>query len=178
MMKVQARRFRGAVLGYIEKNLVPGETVLYETRLHWIVLVWPLLLSAILGSIGFVFVAGGYKASAKGGSYAGMIIVGLLLLAGTAVLMGVGLIRKNSTEVVVSDKRVLIKTGFISRKSIEVLLSKVESIGVDESGLGRMLGYGSVIVRGTGGTFESFNRIARPNEFRRHVQQQIGSEAR
>jgi hypothetical protein len=42
-----------------------------------------------------------------------------------------------------------------------------------------MLGYGSVIVRGTGGTFETFGRIAHPNEFRRQVQQQIGSvEAR
>ena len=41
--------------------------------------------------------------------------------------------------------------------------------------MGRMLGYGSVIVRGTGGTFETFSRIAHPNEFRREVQQQIGT---
>jgi hypothetical protein len=44
---------------------------------------------------------------------------------------------------------------------------------------GKETRYGSVIVRGTGGTFETFGRIARPNEFRRQVQQQIGSsEAR
>jgi uncharacterized membrane protein YdbT with pleckstrin-like domain len=89
--------------------------------------------------------------------------------------LGVGLIRKNSTEVAVSNKWVLIKTGLFSRKSIEVLLSKVDSIGVDESALGRMLGYGSVIVRGTGGTFEIFGRITHPDEFRRQVQGQIGS---
>jgi uncharacterized membrane protein YdbT with pleckstrin-like domain len=80
--------------------------------------------------------------------------------------------------VAVSSKRVLIKSGFINRKSIEVLLPKIESIGVDESGLGRILGYGSVIVRGTGGTFETFDRIAHPNEFRQQVQQQIGGETR
>lgn len=162
-------------MGYIEKNLVPGETVLYKTRLHWIVLIWALLAGVLLGGLGVVFCVGGYEASGKRGSYPGMIIVGLLLIVAAAALVGGGLIRQNSTEVGVSNKRVLIKTGFISRKSIEVLLSKVESIGVDESGLGRMLGYGSVIVRGTGGTFETFSRIAHPNEFRRQVQQQIGS---
>jgi uncharacterized membrane protein YdbT with pleckstrin-like domain len=166
-------------LGYIENNLIPGETVLYKTRLHWIVVIGTLVAGVLLASVGLVFVVGGYEASAKGGSYAGMIIVGLLLLIGAAVFIGVGLIRRNSTEVAVSNKRVLIKTGFISRKSIEVLLSKVESIGVDESVLGRILGYGTVIVRGTGGTFETFPKIAHPNEFRRQVQQQIGSvEAR
>ena len=72
--------------------------------------------------------------------------------------------------------RVGIKSEFPSiRKSIEVLLPKVESIGVDESGLGRIFGYGSVIIRGTGGTFETLGKIAHPNEFRRQVQQQIGS---
>jgi uncharacterized membrane protein YdbT with pleckstrin-like domain len=75
----------------------------------------------------------------------------------------------------VSNMRVLIKTGLLARKSIEVLLSKVESIGVDESVVGRMLGYGSGIVRGTGGTFETFRRIAHPNELRRQVQEHIGT---
>jgi uncharacterized membrane protein YdbT with pleckstrin-like domain len=108
-----------------------------------------------------------------------MIIVGLVLLVAAAVFVAVGLVRRNSTEMAVSNKRVLIKTGFFARKSIEVLLSKVESIGVDESALGRILGYGSVIIRGTGGTFETFSQIAHPNEFRRQVQQQIGTvEAR
>lgn len=161
-------------MGYIEKNLVPGETVFYKTRLHWIVLIWPLVGGVVLGGVGLVFVVGGCEASGKGSSYPGMITVGLLLLFGAVILLGLGLIRKNSTEAAVSNKRVLIKSGFINRKSIEALLPKIESIGVDESGLGRMLGSGSVIVRGTGGTFETFGRIAHPNEFRQQVQQQIG----
>ena len=162
-------------MGYIEKNLVPGEVVLYKTRLHWIVLIWPLIAGVLLGGAGLAFCAAGYRAPGKEGLYSGLVIVGLLLLVAAAVLVGVGLIRQNSTEVAISNKRVLIKTGFVSRKSIEVLLSKVESIGVDESALGRILGFGSVIVRGTGGTFETFTRIAHPNEFRKQVQQQIGA---
>jgi uncharacterized membrane protein YdbT with pleckstrin-like domain len=169
----------GAILSYIESNLVPGETVLYRTRLHWIVLIWPLLAGLLLGGIALGFVAGGFEVSAKDVRYPGLNIVGLLLLVGAAVLIGVGVIRKNSTEVVVSNKRVLIKTGLIARKSIEILLSKVESIAVDESVPGRMLGYGSVTIRGTGGTLETFSRIAHPSEFRKQVQQQIGTvEAR
>ena len=75
----------------------------------------------------------------------------------------------------VSNKRVLIKRGLFSRRSIEVLLLKVESIGVSESLFGRMLGYGSVIVRGTGGKLETFDKITHPNELRVQVQQQTGN---
>jgi hypothetical protein len=64
-------------------------------------------------------------------------------------------------------------TFFGNQKSIEVLLPKIESIGVDESSLGRMLRYGSVVIRGTGGTFETFGRIAHSNELRRQAQGQI-----
>jgi membrane protein YdbS with pleckstrin-like domain len=166
-------------VGYIENNLIPGETVLYKTRLHWIVLLWALVAGVFLAGAAFALLVGAYHAGAQSDSRAAMIIAGLLLLVAAAVFVAVGIVRRNSTDMAVSNKRVLIKTGFLARKSIEVLLSKVESIGVDESALGRILSYGSVIIRGTGGTFETFNRIAHPNEFRRQVQQQIGTvEAR
>jgi len=68
---------------------------------------------------------------------------------------------------------VLIKTGIVRRHTKEILLSKVESVSIDESGLGRVLGFGTVTVHGTGGTPEIFDRIARPHVFRRQVQMQI-----
>jgi uncharacterized membrane protein YdbT with pleckstrin-like domain len=67
--------------------------------------------------------------------------------------------------------------GLLSRRSVEVLLPKVESTGVDEPFLGRILGYGSVIVRGSGGTFETFDKIAHPNERRRQAQGPLSSAA-
>jgi len=72
-------------MGYIEQNLVPGENVLYKTRLHWIVLVRPLIVGVVLGSMGLAFVVGGYEASGKDRSYGGMIILGSLLVVGAAV---------------------------------------------------------------------------------------------
>jgi hypothetical protein len=74
------------------------------------------------------------------------------------------------------NKRVLIRTGLVSRRSVEVLLPKVESIGKNETLAGRILGYGTVVVRGTGGTCETFEKIREPKEFRRHVQSQLSGE--
>lgn len=162
-------------MSYIDKNLAPGETLVYKTGCHWIVMVWPLLGGLVLGFFGFALFAGGLLATRKGASYQGAIVEGAMALLGAALLIGGGIIRRAATEVAVSNKRVLIKRGLFSRKSIEVLLPKVESIGVDESFVGRILGYGSVIVRGTGGTFETFDKIARPNELRLQVQQQTGN---
>ena len=164
-------------MGYIENNLVPGETVLYKTRLHWIVLIGPLLLSILLVMLGIAAFVGASEDGPDNSSRSALLLGGMLLLIAAAIVLGIGLVRRNATEVAVSNKRVLIKKGLVARKSIEVLLSKIESIGVDESVAGRMFGYGRVIVRGTGGTFETFNTIAHPNELRRQVQQQIGASS-
>ena len=161
-------------MSYVEKNLVPGEMVVYKTGCHWIVMFWPVIGGVVLGFVGFAFFVGGWMATRNGGRYEGAMVWGALALLGAVALVGRSIIRLLATEVAVSNRRVLIKTGFFSRRSIEVVLPKVESIGVDESFLGRMLGYGSVIVRGTGGTFETFDKIAHPNELRRQVQQQTG----
>lgn len=162
-------------MGYIERNLVPGETLVYRTGCHWIVMFWPLLGGIIIGGLGFALFVGGWLATRKGASYQGAIVEGACALVGAAALIGGGIIRRAATEVGVSNKRVLIKTGLFSRKSVEVLLPKVESIGVDETVPGRILGYGSVVVRGTGGTFETFGKIRDPNELRRQVQGQISA---
>jgi uncharacterized membrane protein YdbT with pleckstrin-like domain len=162
-------------MSYIEKNLVPGENLVYRTGCHWVVMFWPLVGGAIVGFVGFTFFAGGWMATRNGGRYEGAMVLGALALLGAVALIGGGVIRRVATEVAVSNQRVLIKTGFLSRRSVEVLLPKVESVGVDESFLGRILGYGTVIVRGTGGTFETFDKIAHSNELRRHVQVQVSS---
>jgi len=100
--------------------------------------------------------------------YAGAALsgLGLLLAIGPAV-------RYASSEFAVTDKRVVAKLGFIERESLETLLSKVEAIGVDQPILGRMLGYGTITITGTGGTEESFPRISNPLELRRQIQSQV-----
>jgi uncharacterized membrane protein YdbT with pleckstrin-like domain len=95
-----------------------------------------------------------------------------LLISGISVIV-VGMVRRNATEMAVTNRRVVIKTGLASRKTIEMLLNKVESIEVSETTAGRMLGYGTVVVIGTGGTSEPFHTVAHPLQFRSQVQHQI-----
>jgi uncharacterized membrane protein YdbT with pleckstrin-like domain len=96
------------------------------------------------------------------------------VLAGTGLLLAVPpLIRYVGTEFAVTNKRVLSKTGFIQRESDETLLSKVEAIAVDQGILGRMLGFGTVRITGSGGTEDAFAGISQPLEFRRQVQTQV-----
>jgi uncharacterized membrane protein YdbT with pleckstrin-like domain len=73
----------------------------------------------------------------------------------------------------VTNRRVVVKQGLVSRKTIEMLLNKIETIEVSEPMVGRMLGYGSITIIGTGGTSEPFHKIAQPLPFRSEVQQQL-----
>jgi uncharacterized membrane protein YdbT with pleckstrin-like domain len=75
------------------------------------------------------------------------------------------------SEFGITNKRLIIKTGILSRKTLELNLSKIESVNVNQSLLGRMLGYGSIGVIGTGGTKEYFVSIKNPLEFRRKFQE-------
>jgi len=161
-------------VSYIEESLVAGETVLYKARLHWIVLLWPALVGGTIGIIGTGCLVGAVLRSGRSHTVSGaMGVLGLVFFLAALALIGIGIVRRNATEIAVTSRRVLIKTGVINRRTVELLLAKIESIGVYESALGRMLGYGTVIVRGTGGTPEQFDRVAKPLELRRQVQTQV-----
>src|SRR5579862_7607960 len=165
--------FRSA-MSYVEKHLIEGETIIYETRLHWIVLVVPILVGLLFGLTGVaMFVLSSRTAADKSAASESMTIIGAACLAIALVFIVRGILMRNATEMTVTNKRVFVKVGLAARRTIELLLSRVESIGVEESVMGRMLGFGRVIVHGTGGTPEVFNMVAHPLEFRTQVQQQI-----
>jgi uncharacterized membrane protein YdbT with pleckstrin-like domain len=148
-------------MSYVENNLLPNERVTYWAKLHWIIYFWPITLL-----VGAVVVAVGLGAAGlHGGWIAGAVIAGIAFLSCLPPA-----IDSLTSEFAVTDKRVLIKVGLIRRHSLELLLQKVEGIGVDQTLTGRILGYGTITVTGTGGTRESFQRISRPLEFRRQVQ--------
>ena len=86
------------------------------------------------------------------------------------LLLGPAIIRWSS-EFVITNKRIIIKTGFISRNTFEMNLSKIESVNVDQSFMGRIFGYGSMTIIGTGGTREAFHNIQKPIEFRKAFQE-------
>ena len=153
-------------MSYLDDHLLAGEQIVYRARLHWTTFLTSIVV--ILLGIGLAIllqlVEPAYTLAG-----AALVGVGLLLAIGPAV-------RYISSEFAVTDKRVLGKLGFIERESKETLLSKIEAIAIDQGVLGRILGFGTVTITGTGGTQESFPRISEPLEFRRQIQSQIISQ--
>jgi uncharacterized membrane protein YdbT with pleckstrin-like domain len=170
-------------MGYVDRNLVPGETLLYLTRHHWLVLLGPFVGGMVLLTPGLALLIESISVRDTEGLTIGsstvspkvMAIAGVVLLFASIIIFSYGIARRNATEMAVTNRRVLIKTGMTSRRTVDMMLSRVESIGVEETTFGRLLGYGSVVVRGTGGTPEPFEMISHPQEFRRAVQEQIAS---
>ena len=75
------------------------------------------------------------------------------------------------SEFVITNRRIVIKEGFIARRTFEMNLSKIETVNVDQTVMGRILNYGSITIIGTGGTTETFHNIARPMIVRQRVQE-------
>lgn len=160
-------------MGYIERNLLPGEKVMYKTRLHWSVLIGSVALALLFAGAGAALLGGGGPAMSGPQFKSIQMDAGFAFLFLAVCFLGHGLLKRNATEMSVTNRRLVIKTGMFSRRTIELLLGKVESIQVLESFAGRMVGYGTIIVHGTGGTPESFHKIAHPLEFRRQMEQQV-----
>jgi uncharacterized membrane protein YdbT with pleckstrin-like domain len=141
---------------YVERNLIAGEQVVYETRIHPIIFLSP--GAVILLGIGL--------------GVADIPSAGLVILGFGVLMLIAAWIRQWSGEFAVTNKRVIVKVGFISRRTIEINMSKVESIEVNQDIIARLFNYGTIMVIGTGGTKEPFDLIDNPLAFRRAVQSQ------
>jgi uncharacterized membrane protein YdbT with pleckstrin-like domain len=149
---------------YVEQVLQPGETLIYATSLHWLVY----LRAAVLAILALFCLIAAESVNHQIAALGLEIIAALLALL--ALVSGLtALIRRTTTELAVTDRRVIYKTGILQRHSMEMNRSKVETIGVNQSILGRILGYGTIIVRGTGGSFEPVAFIGDPLTFRSHI---------
>lgn len=146
-------------MSYVESQLLAGEGIQYRAHLHKILFL-PAVLLAVLTILAALISA----------SVADIWLVAAILgVLTAAVFIGERIIYTTS-EFVVTDRRVIIKVGWIKRRTLETMLGKVEALGVDQGLLGRLLGFGTITVTGTGGTQETFHQIAAPLEFRKQVQ--------
>lgn len=117
---------------YVNNHLIKDETVVFETRLHWVIF---------------------------------FTIRSLFTLTIAAWL------ERWLSEYVITNRRIIIKTGFVARNTFEMNLSKIESVNVDQSVMGRIFNYGSITIIGTGGTRETFHNIAKPLQYRKSFQE-------
>jgi uncharacterized membrane protein YdbT with pleckstrin-like domain len=129
-------------MSYVEQNLAPGEAVVYRSRL-------------------------------TGWNWVGVILLVLLLgwLLGLGIVLAlIVTVRQLSTEVAVTNRRFIYKTGWISRRVHDIHLAKIESSNLQQSLMGRLFGYGTLSVHGTGvGSIELPN-VDDPNELKRAIE--------
>jgi len=148
---------------YIKKTITPGERVLCLARVHpalYLAMVPYFLIFEFFVYV-FVVVYG----------LGELLPVTKLLFLAPFLLFVQSWIIISTTELALTDRRVIAKTGLLSQQSIELNLPKVESVEVHQSLLGRMLNYGTITVKGTGGGAAPAPGIAAPFEFRKAVQE-------
>jgi uncharacterized membrane protein YdbT with pleckstrin-like domain len=141
-------------MSYVAKVLQPGEHVVHIGRLHWLMYVPALLIFCIALIVLAI-------PSAPENRVIIYSISGVLVLI--AALSGFrSWFRQFTTEIAVTDRRIIYKTGFIARHTAEMNMHRVETVAVEQGILGRMLDYGTVHIRGTGAGIENLTMVAQP----------------
>ena len=136
-------------MSYVREVLQPGEEIRFRTNVHWLVY----LPAMVMFALGIVF-ASWYTAAAS---------QHLMLLFIPAWLKRFG------TEIAVTDRRVIYKTGLVQRDTTEINMAKIESVDVSQSILCRVFDFGTLTIRGTGETIEALRNIASPLQFRNAI---------
>ncbi len=135
--------FPSSTMAYAEKNLAPGESIVYRARYHWIFFrsgLLVLLLAAILGGAALYA-----SKTSPGAGVAGPVLYLALGFAGVAaILLAARAIRAANDEFVVTERRVMRSVGLLSREHEQAPIEKIQDITVTQSVLGRLLGYGDV----------------------------------
>ena len=125
-------------MSYIDQSLIEGETVIHRGRVSWWSESWLLFLGVLTLVIG----------------------IGLVLLVWAWI-------RVRSTEIAITNKRIIAKFGFIKRSTVEINLDKVEALRVEQGFWGRLLNFGTILLSGVGSTIDPMPNIADPLVFRR-----------
>ena len=140
-------------MSYVKRNLIDGEEILYQAFTHWFILI-PSFFYGILGIFSLVFLTLTAFLSLP-------ITLFFFILSFNAALPYF------VNELAMTNKRVISKKGFIRRDTSELKLSKLETIEIQQSVLGRILGFGKIICIGTGGSETFIDNIDHPLEFRK-----------
>lgn len=131
--------------------------VIYQARLHGVLFFWPVMLALLGLVIGTQF----YQFKEIGLI---IFIFGLIWVAMTWVTF-------HFSSLTIKKMQISLRRGMLVRETIDIPLSKIESIDIRQSVLGSLLGYGSLFITGTGGTRYLMNFLVHPLTCRRYIEQ-------
>jgi uncharacterized membrane protein YdbT with pleckstrin-like domain len=147
---------------YADSVLSDGEQIVYRAAISH----WKFITSYLAGSLFLAAALAAYITGSRAGAW--LVAVAILLVVGLAVMLS-AVIRRQTTELVLTDRRIIMKRGLVSRDTVEMNLSKVESLHVNQGLMGRILDYGDVTVVGTGASLEPLRGISKPLELRKKL---------
>jgi membrane protein YdbS with pleckstrin-like domain len=155
-------------MAYYTQVLQPDEKVLVVGRLHWSIYTHAvlILLLAVVLAVGAFWIP---DPNARDiGQHIAWLAAAALAVLGLLVLLGAW-IRRHATEIVVTDRRVIYKRGILSRHTVEMNVSKIETVDVEQGLWARMMGYGTLLIRGTGSGIEPLRRVGHPLAIRNAI---------
>lgn len=144
-------------MGYLEKNLNDGEVIIYRANISWAIFFRVFVLLSFL-----IWLSSKIHA----------IVVFLMVVISFIVVFRI-IITIVTTEYALTDRRLIGKKGFIKRRTMEFLLRQIESVTISQPLDGRIFGFGTVMVTGSGGSSEHFHSISFPFDFQKQVNNQI-----
>ncbi|HVY12977.1 MAG TPA: PH domain-containing protein, partial [Alphaproteobacteria bacterium] len=154
---------------YVESVLLPDERLEYAGSIHWVIFV-PGLASCIGGAFMCLLTPDFLNQILPLGLMREMhnyiLYTGAALVGGGVLMLGHAYVRLISTELAITNRRVIAKGGFISRVTFEIMLGRVEGANIDQTAWGRLLGFGSIYVHGTGGGITPIDHVAQPMRFK------------
>jgi hypothetical protein len=153
----------GKLVSYVNSVLQAGEVVVQVARFHWIIYLRPLVFGLVC--VVLLCLAAGKRGETATVFYFVAAVSGLVSIPWFMDAW----FRGWTTELAITNRRVIYKRGFIWRQTTEMNMSKVETVVVDQSLLGRLLNYGTVHIRGTGQSIEHLRSIAAPLNVRNAV---------
>lgn len=144
----------------ISQNLLVDETILYKTKKHYIIFFTPGLWTLVA----FIFLMIGHPLVNKVAFIPGLIALASWLNE---------FLNYYTSEFVITNKRILMREGFFFKHTNEMRLATIANATVNQSLLGQLLNYGTIILYPFGGNADPFMQIAFPNEFQKQLQLQL-----
>lgn len=164
---------------YIRSVLMPGEEVVFATSLHWVVYLPGLInigLGLAFGLWGIPFLTGLLPPEFGIPLQQPLRYGAILFTALGCIQLFMTALRQSGTELVVTDRRVMAKFGVISRTTYEISLNKIEGANLKQSAIGRLLGFGTIIVRGVGANMRPILWIDSPAAFQGALLNQVSRQ--
>jgi hypothetical protein len=170
---------------YVQQSLSPGEEIVCVGHFHWMYTLQA-IMCMVWGLIGaMVVIAIALAADSHFGSavdpdagtldHIRQLHPGIRLGAAMVFLLGLlkfshMMVVRASTEVAVTSSRIIYKRGLVARYVGELSIDRIEGVNVLQTVMGRIFGYGRIMVRGMGVGEVILPSLANPIEFRKAIE--------